>query len=303
MLLKTKGKKMFPIKGNYDIIKSTLNKQFESVLDIGLGDGGAANFYVNNGKKVTSIGLDIDNYNVKIEELREKGVEVIETIFEDFNEDKKFDFIWASHVLEHNNNIGLFLNKAKRLLTEEGYLCVVVPPYKTEIVGGHITTGWTIGQLMYNLLLEGFDIKNGNFVSHKYNVCAIVGKRKDSLPNLRMDIGDLETLKEFWPIEIKQMSEGDLLEVNWFKKIDYEIEKWPTYKDKIEELHLKIDGLHLKIEEMKDQENVMRKKLKKYENDKFYEKYKKVKKFIKNRKGFVEDIKNPKIKKIMKLLF
>lgn len=87
-------------------------------------------------------------------------------------------------------------------------------------MGGHLSTGWNLGQLMYNLLLSGFDIRNGHFCTRGYNVVAFVQKSFLELPELRMDIGDLETLYDYWPMHISQGLEGNIDEVNWpFSKI------------------------------------------------------------------------------------
>lgn len=170
----------FMVDGNFDLINATSNLNFDSVLDIGLGEGGASTF---NGKDVTSLGLEIDSYNYPKELFKKLDVEVVETTFDDFQTDKKFGAIWASHVLEHVLNTGLFLEKCKDMLSEKGWLMIMVPPYKNQVVGGHINNGWNMGQLMYNLLLTGYDIKNGHFIKHGYNLCAFVQKSKEKFKN------------------------------------------------------------------------------------------------------------------------
>lgn len=206
----------FPVEGTYDIVNATSNVEFSSVLDIGFGSGGASTYFALEGKKVTAIGLEVESYNYPKELLDKFDVTILETTFEDFQSEEKYDAIWASHVLEHSLNVGFFLNKCKELLTDQGWLFICVPLYKDNVVGGHVSNGWNIGQLMYNLLLTGFDIKNGHFIHHGYSVCGFVQKAKTPLPNLRMDIGDIETTSEFWPIEAKQGFSGMIKEVNWF---------------------------------------------------------------------------------------
>lgn len=85
------------------------------------------------------------------------------------------------------------------------------------MVGGHVNVGWNLGQLMYVLLLNGFDIKNGHFVSHGYNTCAFVRKSLQPLPSLRMAGGDLENLSDLWPMPVHQGFNGNIVSVNWFK--------------------------------------------------------------------------------------
>ncbi len=84
------------------------------------------------------------------------------------------DAIWSSHCLEHTLDPLSVLGEWRRVLKPDGVLCVIVPPFKTQVVGRHVFTGWTVGQLMLTLLRAGFDIRGGAFARHWYNVCAIV---------------------------------------------------------------------------------------------------------------------------------
>ncbi len=82
--------------------------------------------------------------------------------------------IWSSHCLEHTvDPIGV-LRAWRRLLRPDGVLGVVVPPFKTQVVGRHVFTGWTVGQLMLTLFRAGYRIRDGAYARHLYNVCAIV---------------------------------------------------------------------------------------------------------------------------------
>lgn len=219
---------LIPIYGNFDLIKSTDNLYFKTILDIGLGNGGASLYFATKGKKVTSLGWQVDSYNLSIEIKNNKNIEIQEILFENYKTNKKFDAILMSHVLEHTQNVGLFLKKAHSLLNENGFLFIMVPPYKNYIVGGHVTNGWNMGQLIYNLLLSGFDVKNGHFITYGYNICAFVQKSNKKLPNLRMDNGDLELLQDFMPIELKQNSFAKIKSINWFKNFKPINYKYPN---------------------------------------------------------------------------
>jgi len=200
---------------NY-ILPYTLLYDFDTVLDIGAGpDTYIADFFIKNGKIVYAI--DIKKQN----SYKHKNYHFIEGDFMTHVFSQKFDAVWASHVLEHVQNTGLFLDKVYDLIKDDGIFFCIVPPHKTQIVGGHVTIGWNIGILMYNLLLCGFDVKQGRFKKHGYNIAAFVNKRSDKiLPDgLHRDFGDIEILKEYWPDEdyFRQNFEGDILEWNWFK--------------------------------------------------------------------------------------
>jgi SAM-dependent methyltransferase len=95
--------------------------------------------------------------------------------------------LWASHCLEHTLNPLGVLAEWRRILCPGGLLGVVVPPFKTEVVGQHVFTGWTVGQLMLTLFRSGFDVRHGSYARHLYNVCAIV--RRDEHPPV-LDIDD-----------------------------------------------------------------------------------------------------------------
>lgn len=59
----------------------------------------------------------------------------------DFNElsfKNQYDLVWASHVLEHQENVGSFLKKMVSLCAEDGFIAIAVPPRKPFIVSGHI---------------------------------------------------------------------------------------------------------------------------------------------------------------------
>lgn len=204
----------FAVSGNYDLIRATDYVQFHTVLDVGLGNGSASLYFAKKGKQVTSIGLSVESYGIDIEELNKAGVKIQQISFETFNSKEKFDAIWMSHVLEHTSNVGFFLEKAKKLLKEDGWLFVMVPPYKPEVVIGHLTNGWNIGQLMYNLLASGFSIKQGHFIKHGYNICGFVQPEKKKITQQNLNLNDSET-RILWPIKVYSGFNGDLEQVNW----------------------------------------------------------------------------------------
>ncbi|MCR9280489.1 MAG: class I SAM-dependent methyltransferase [Rhodobacteraceae bacterium] len=238
----------FPVEGTFDLINATKRFKFNSVLDIGFGSGGASLFYAVLGKSVDAIGLEVESYDYPKALFNSLNISVYDTSFEDFEPVRSYDAIWASHVLEHNLNTGLFLEKVKRLLNDDGWLFIMVPPYKDKVVGGHVTNGWNLGQLMYVLLVAGFDIKFGHFVRHGYSLCAFVQKSKKKLPKLRMDIGDIEATSELWPIDVKQGFDGKIDHANWF--IDFEC--FEFRKKRITELETRNKILSVELQRTKE---------------------------------------------------
>ena len=134
-----------------------------------------------------------------------------------------FDIVWASHVLEHQRNPGAFLTNCRNALKPGGYLAVTVPPLKHEIVGGHLTL-WNAGLLLYNLILAGFDCSQARVKTYGYNITVIVPRLSNNAEELDMtrklatlsyDHGDIELLKEYFPLPVTQGFNGQIEEVNW----------------------------------------------------------------------------------------
>lgn len=124
--------KFFPYDGNFDLIQCTDKLNFGTVLDVGLGRGGASSYFALNNKQVTSLGINLNDYDTYPLVSTSKNINIIEILFENFVTDAKFDAILMSHILEHTSNVGLFLDKAYSLLNDDGWLFVMVPPYKKK---------------------------------------------------------------------------------------------------------------------------------------------------------------------------
>jgi SAM-dependent methyltransferase len=180
----------------------------KEILDIGSGTGEQAEYMRHNNRRVTTVSM-IPPANYLGDYL-------------EINFNRYFDAIWASHVLEHQPNVNLFLQKCFMDLREDGLLAITVPPAKPEIVGGHLTT-WNAGLLLYNLILAGFDCREAR-VSEcyasaaqypPYNISVIVRKKPVKLPQLVFDNGDLERLAPFFPCAITQGFDGRLPSIRW----------------------------------------------------------------------------------------
>jgi ubiquinone/menaquinone biosynthesis C-methylase UbiE len=180
-----------------------------SVLDIGSGTGDHSILFSQNEKKTTSI--DLGNISTS-------RYPFTRISFSDFTTNDKFDLVWACHVLEHQLNVNDFLKKAYSLVSDNGYLCVTVPPYKKNIVGGHFSL-WNMGLLIYNLIMAGVNCKNAKCKTYGYNVSVIVKKEKVveiSKMDLFFDKGDIEKLSNFFPFKsVSQGFNGEISEVNW----------------------------------------------------------------------------------------
>jgi SAM-dependent methyltransferase len=180
------------------------NYAFQTVLDIGAGEGLHAARFRRLGKTVVE--LDSSDHWQGPTDIRED--------FVGHRFDEPFDLVWCSHVLEHQTNVGLFLRKIFDTLKPGGVFAITVPPWKMNIVGGHLTI-WNAGLLLYNLILAGFDCRDARVLKHEYNISVIGRKRHAALPRLKMDKGDIELLAPYFPSPMHQDIDGDFDEINW----------------------------------------------------------------------------------------
>lgn len=202
--------------GTLEILKATPIKAAQHILDIGMGTGEATEYFLNEGLKVTATGVHFKNFGIIKETFPIIGVSLVECLIDNMPfKDEIFDACWMSHVLEHTMNPGIALKNVWRVLKPNGWFFIIVPPYKTKVVGGHVMTGWNMGQLIYVLLINNFNVREGHFVKLKNNICAFVRKANFNLPVLHYDVGDIEALSNYWPIPAFQGFEGDIDIINW----------------------------------------------------------------------------------------
>lgn len=187
------------------------NCVFETVLDVGSGAGVHSEIFEMNGKHVTSVDFGVSAYYQRTAENREVVIgDYYECLFK-----TQFDLVWASHVLEHQPNVNLFLKKVFCDLKEGGWLAVTVPPLKHQIVGGHVSL-WNAGLLLYHLILAGFDCSAASIKKYGYNISVMVRKRSiQDLPALHYDTGDIDRLSQYFPPGLSERFDGDIRELNW----------------------------------------------------------------------------------------
>jgi SAM-dependent methyltransferase len=178
-----------------------IKKHPDHVLDIGCGAGAAANVMRAHGIRVTT--LD------PVCEADIKGV------FPFIEPDKKYDGIWCSHVLEHVMDVGVFLRCVRQFLRPNGYLAITVPPYKKNLVWGHINL-FMKSTLVYNLILAGFDCSDAMVGRYGYNISVIVRNPEKPLPCFEQP-PPLDQIAEYFPWKVSQNVDDDTLtSVNWF---------------------------------------------------------------------------------------
>lgn len=176
--------------------------EFETVLDIGSGAGEHSRFFRLFGKQVFSL------------DLHESADYVGDFMTYEF--DRKFDVIWCSHVLEHQRNVGAFLDKIFDQLNDGGILAISVPVHPRErMISGHVTN-WNAGLLIYNLVLAGFDCSEASFLQD-YDLSLLVRKRAAAGGDIRTAAAysSIENLGGFFPFPVKESGNMEVKMSNW----------------------------------------------------------------------------------------
>lgn len=185
------------------------NISFKTVLDIGAGECIQADYFKSIGKEVKTCdlaGISGAHCNNQVEyDFQGRFIEI------DFKEEK-FDFVFSSHTLEHQRNVGLFIDKMLSLVSESGYICVVVPIRKPFVTGGHLTL-WNPGILLYNLVAAGIDCSESYVHQLDYDICVIVKVKRFDLKKMQLtyDRGDINLLSDYFPFDVEEPFNGDIM--------------------------------------------------------------------------------------------
>ena len=99
----------------------------KTCLDIGSGVGLHAQGLRSAGLKVTTL----DKYAPAAD---------IKQGFMEYDFEQQFDYIFCSHVIEHQRNCGLFLDKIFDVLSDDGMLILSAPKHAEAMVEGHINS-------------------------------------------------------------------------------------------------------------------------------------------------------------------
>lgn len=133
-----------------------------TLLDVGGGHGVHTNFF-------RSMGLEVDLVDILPGHPERHWV----GDFTEFEPTKRYDFVWASHVLEHIQNPGQFIDKLRACAKPGGTIAVTVPPLKHDMTFGHVTL-WNAGLLLINFIKRGIDCRAARLATYGYNVSILV---------------------------------------------------------------------------------------------------------------------------------
>ncbi|SLN62620.1 biotin biosynthesis protein BioC [Aquimixticola soesokkakensis] len=182
-------------------------RRFETVLDVGSGAGDQARMLRAHGKRVTELDYGESHYFKQATHPSES--DILRGDFVTMPIAQTFDCVIASHVLEHQPNVNLFLRKAHAVLREGGVLGLSVPPLKHQIVGGHLTL-WNAGLVLYNLVLAGFDCRQPWIRRYGYNISVVIEKKSITPEGLVFDNGDIDRISQYLPEGFGEGFDGNI---------------------------------------------------------------------------------------------
>lgn len=141
-----------------------------SMLDIGGGRGIHARYF-----RAAFPELDIDIVDLQ----KHEEPLAYEGDYQSFQPTRRYDVIWASHVLEHVPNPGQFLSKVREDLAPGGIVGITVPPLKNQVMFEHLSL-WNAGQLLINLARAGFDCRDAQVATYGYNVSVVLESHSEA---------------------------------------------------------------------------------------------------------------------------
>lgn len=198
--------------GLQGLLRLIVSYQFDSVLDIGSGGGDHARLLRHLGKEVVTVDSHRDADIVGDFLTVEIG--------------RTFDAVWCSHVLEHQRNVGLFLDRIRDCLNPGGVLAISVPTHPANrMVGGHLSS-WNAWLLCYNLVMAGFDCNDARFVTtvdlslivrHRIAKAGDIGRTAGSGADLDPACGadPLSLIAPFFPFQVRHGDAAPVEECNW----------------------------------------------------------------------------------------
>jgi len=115
------GKKFSLTRSKSFIVNLVSNAK--TILDIGSNRGAFVKFVREINKECDIVAVEPDCRLIDYEKL----ADVYKGKFENFDYNSTFDFIYCSHTLEHADNLYVFVDKLKEVMSNETYLFLEVP--------------------------------------------------------------------------------------------------------------------------------------------------------------------------------
>ena len=113
------------------ILKRLAQERMGSILELGIGHGYTTKLFNEHFERH----VVVEGSPVVIEQFRQnyqlESIEIIESYFEAFDTDEKFDVILMGFVLEHVDDPGLVLERFSKFLSPDGRVFIAVPNAKS----------------------------------------------------------------------------------------------------------------------------------------------------------------------------
>lgn len=169
-----------------------------SVIDVGTGCGISSMVFLHRGFTVTGISLTgglPDNLR------NERYTHIQENLFT--ADIAQADIVWASMIIEHMPNVGLFLERCKELTKPGGLLCIIAPSDPTDLlVDGHLNF-WTPAHLLLNMVHAGLDCSEAKYYTKGRDIGLMVRRKDRPHIELNYDGGDFKLLQPYLPVEFE----------------------------------------------------------------------------------------------------
>ncbi|WCR58118.1 bifunctional 2-polyprenyl-6-hydroxyphenol methylase/3-demethylubiquinol 3-O-methyltransferase UbiG [Wolbachia endosymbiont of Ctenocephalides felis wCfeJ] len=163
---------MNPVRVSYIVEKIKELKKCDlkelSLLDVGCGGGILSESMARVGISVA--GIDVCEENIKVAQSHAKkvglNIEYTHTSIEELKSDKKYDVVLLMEVVEHVDNLGLFMKKAAELLKPEGLIFIstinrTIKSFCLAIIGAEYILNWLPkGTHNWNKFLKPSEIAN-----------------------------------------------------------------------------------------------------------------------------------------------
>ena len=157
--------------------RHNIGSKYTTCLDIGCGDGVHGEIMKQAGLKVTGVDKYSDKADFNLDFMSYTRARQMD-----------FDVVFCSHVIEHQRNVGDFLDRIYDVLSDDGVLIISAPNHSAEtLIEGHLNS-FIFPLFLQHMIHAGFDCKNGKYLSSIEN-SFIVSKAKDFKLNERQENG------------------------------------------------------------------------------------------------------------------
>lgn len=187
------------------VLKYCMAKNPSTVLDVGSGGGEHARAFSANGSKVTCVDFGTSVYAQKA--IPDTSINVIYTDFTKWTPTSQYDLVWASHVLEHQRNVGFFLDKLIECCAPGGHIAITLPNPHRNLWGGHLSL-WTPGFLAYNCVMCGLDLSDATMLYGFREFSLVFKPKRVVLPDLSYDTGDITLMQNLFPMDFKENADA-----------------------------------------------------------------------------------------------